>query len=117
MKMTLQTYSNRPYYHPLGLVPGTVKDVTASVGGSKALDGTMPHCLRSKASVIAPWTKEDVPEDLLGSWWRADYYGSGPEQVVEVDLEKHTVVLDCPTGSSSVDPYWLLTAYTRVPAP
>ena len=90
--------------------------ITGSVGGSKALDGTLPHSLRSKASVMAPWTKEDAPADLLGSWWVYSP-GSSPAQVFGYETATGNVFLRAETSVDSTDITWLLTAYTRVPAP
>ena len=102
---------------PANATPSHVSGyVTASIRGSKASDGTLPHSLRSKASVMAPWTKEDAPADLLGSWWVYSP-GSRPSKVVRYNPETGAVTLECAISYDDTDVAWLLTAYTRVPAP
>ena len=90
--------------------------VTASVPGPTPCGHVLPRSLRSKASVMAPWTKEDAPADLLGSWWVYSP-GSSPAQVFGYETATGNVFLQTKTSVDSTDITWLLTAYTRVPAP
>ena len=89
--------------------------------GARILDGVVSVSVpENKRRVfpqgrINPFTLDDVPADLLGSWW---VYGKDtePQQVIAWD-QVEVVELASWRSFQDLDYKWLLTAYTRVPAP
>jgi hypothetical protein len=104
----------------LGQASGQLE--TVAIPGSLACDHTLPRRLRAPSATLNPWTLQDVPEDIVGSWWNwpSNWEGSQhrhPGQILDYNPRTGEVLLDYPTSTSGLYILELLGSYERVPTP